>query len=343
MSEAKRLTTNIVEIRKFEIKEFPPNRTPLVASLFQFVIENEDPESKGGLPYDSWFISSQVSSLLQYTDMKTVRRQDPIHRLRLTKSDISKVVNMPNLKLTNTSIDEVLYLCRSNYGLILIDSYLLNVIIHGSHKKEVLPFKDWIAKTVIPSIITFGSYTDVEMSKNMICNMFNNLMYSNSVDNDKVIDKSTFTTNDYEYARMNGYFSISQDPILKSRIINIASIACFSIPFFDNPYNSVLQDPFIIAYNIGGNKAVSYLNMKILSIIQDIKNGISLEDLEKEAYYRLNNNIKSYYSVPDGKEFIEYVKSNNDIEKQEEDRIYNDGKHIYGINIDNIVDKDRED
>lgn len=345
MQEVQRLNSNVVEIRKFEIRDCPPNKTPLIASLFQFVIENENPMTKGGLPYDSWFISSQVSSLLQYTDMRTVRREDPIHRMRITKSDLFKVVNMANLKLTNTTIDEVLSLCKSNYGLNLIDSYLLNVIIHGSHKPEVVPFKEWIAKTVIPSIITFGSYTDVAMSQQMISNMFNNLMYSNSVEADRVIDRSTFTSNDYEYARTNGYFSISQDPMLKSRIINIASIMRFSIPFFDNsnPFNSVLQDPINIAKKIGGTEAISYLNSKIIDIIQDLKHGIPLEELEREAYDRLNNNIKSYFSVPDGKKFMDYVKSQNDIEKQEEDRMFNDGKHIYGINIDKMVDKDREE
>lgn len=345
MPEAQRLNSNIIEVRKFEIRDYPPDRTPLVASLFQFVIENECPILKGGLPCDSWFISSQVSSILQYTDMRTVRREDPIHRMRITKSDLFKVVNMSTLKLTNTTIDEVISLCKSNYGLILIDSYLLNVIIHGSHKPEVAPFKEWIAKTVIPSIITFGSYTDVAMSQQMISNMFNNLMYSNSVETDRVIDRSTFTGNDYEYARANGYFSISQDPMLKSRIINIASIMCFSIPFFDNnnPFNSVLQDPINIAKKIGGAAAISYLNSKIIAVIQDIKNGVPLEILEKEAYYRLNNNIKTDFAVPNGKKFVNYVKSQNDIEKQEEDRMFNDGKHIYGINIDKMVDKDREE
>lgn len=336
----------ILEVRKFFNVVYKEKSALEERHMFRFIIESNDFNNRSR---DAWFIANELAEVLQYSSLKSIlSRIDQKHKLILKKSDILYSSNLEPFKLIYTSIEEVCSLIASNRGILLIDSAAANQIIYRSYKEETRPYKQWLEETVVPSLFTDYEYTDKDTAKHAIDGMFNNLLYSHntnpSIGEDKVLYKATLNVNDYEYARVNGFFSIGEDPIIRGRILNIAFLECFSLSIYNtDPAMNILQDPFSIAYRIGGEQAVSYLHSKIVSIVMDLRYGVLLEQLEQIAWYRYNNKIKSHYSVPDGKSFQEYIKSQNDIEKKEMERLYNDGKHIYGINIDNLVDKDRED
>lgn len=343
-TKSKSLSTNILSIKKYEHVVYPPDSAPIVNKLFRFVIENEHPELKGGLPSDTWFIAKEIEFILQYKDIKSVDRLGSDHKIILKKQDILKNVNMTLLE--NTTIEEVLNLITSNRGITLIDSSSVNSIISKSYKKEVEPYKQWLSQTVIPSLYTTGEYRDVNTSRDIIDGMFNNLLYSNSIDTstgeDNVLCKESLKVQDYEYARVNGFFSIGKDPIVRGRILNMAFLECFSLSVYNvDPAMNILQDPFSIAYRIGGPNAVQLLHSKIVSIMMELRFGVPLEELEKVSWFRYNNKIRSNYWVPYGKAFQEYLKSQNDIEKEEMERLCNDGTHIYGLDPDRLVNKEK--
>lgn len=315
---AKKLDRKVVSSQQFT--------DPISGKQLNTYLIEKDPTIEDPIPYQTYFLGLDIADLLGYKDKKGLIKRIPTeNKYIITNANIN--IKGDHWSPLNTKL--------SNRGSVIIDFGSVNYLLSSSKLDTSSPYQVWIS-TIMNSLFNYGYYMDPIRTYNEINNLFSRLLYSYTPAEGErnIIDICSIREKKLNIIKNNGYISIAEDPNLKRRIYNLAFMTIFNLNIFSDPNYSFINNPFKIAYDICGYDGVMIIKGSIDGILAHLMNGASIEFLES-WYSKLNYN--KLYAIPNGEKYREYhIQKANYIEEDP----YVDNKHSYGVNVDNIVDKE---
>ena len=288
-----------------------------------------------------YFLAKDIEVIFNYKGIKDTIRKLPIENKLLLRSC--------NLKSGETPLFDFQIPKR---GLLMIDITGLNRIIMRSNLPIARQYQEWVYEDIFPKLWMYGMYINPIKVNSMIKSIFSNILYNhNPGELDPVIIPVDNIDQYRVFVNNESYTLIENDPLLKTRIFNIAFMKFTGRPMglvygnnkdFDYSYNDVIiENPFLIAFDIGGPELVKLIFKEVDLIIEYMKNGFTIDEIE-------SGNIDpthSFYNIDaQGKKYMEYQKSKTkpvDINLDKINKEYRKEQESkkYGINIDEVVDK----
>lgn len=288
-----------------------------------------------------YFLAKEIEVIFNYKGIKDTIRRLPVE---------NKLLLRPcNLKSGGTKLFDFQIPKR---GLLMIDIAGLNRIIMRSNLPIARQYQEWVYEDVFPKLWMYGMYINPIKVNSMIKSIFSNILYNHTPGQ---YEPTIILMNELEenkaFVNNESYTLVENDPLLKTRILNIAFMKFTGRPMglvygnnkdFDYSYNDVIiENPFLIAFDIGGPELVKLIFKEVDLIIEYMKNGFTIDEIEKGQI----DPTHSFYNIDtQGKKYIEYQKSKTkpvDINLNKINKEYRKEQESkkYGINIDEVVDK----
>lgn len=288
-----------------------------------------------------YFLAKEIEVIFNYKGIKdTIRRLPVENKLLLRPCNFgSGGTTILNFKLNNR-------------GSLMIDIAGLNRIIMRSNLPIARQYQEWVYEDVFPKLWMYGMYINPIKVNSMIKSIFSNILYNHTPGQ---YEPTIILMNELEenkaFVNNESYTLIENDPLLKTRILNIAFMKFTGRPMglvygnnkdFNYSYNDVIiENPFLIAFDIGGPELVKLIFKEVDLIIEYMKNGFTIDEIEKGQI----DPTHSFYNIDtQGKKYIEYQKSKTklvdiDLDKINKEYRKEQESKSYGINIDEVVDK----
>lgn len=279
-----------------------------------------------------YFLAKDIEEIFNYKGIKDSIRRLPIENKLLLRPCNLRSNNPP---LLNFKIN--------NRGNLMIDIIGLNRIIMRSNLPAAIEYQNWVYEDVFPKLWMYGMYINPLKINQMIKQIFTNTLYNHnpsSVDDPVIIDLDELDKYSY-LVNNNQYILIDNSADIKTRIFNVA-FRKYVGRDFTSLINDIItiENPFIIALDVGGPELVKAIYLCVNQIIIDMHVGFTLEEIEsgninpKHSLYNIDMNGAKYREYQDSKKNIsvDLDKINKEYRKEQESK-------KYGINIDEVVDK----
>lgn len=323
---------NVNQTPKFDfpVSRIVINNDPKFGEITNVIVDFVD--RYGNIRSKIYFLSKDIERLFNYSRIKTI-----ISRLPLENKLLLRPLNLKGNNLRPLKI--------SNRGTLMIDMIGLNRIIMRSNLPAAVEYQDWIYDEVLPQLWTYGFYINPTKVNYMIKRLFCNTLYNynpSGIDDPIVIDMNEIDK--YAYlVNSNNYTIIDSNIEIKSRIFNIAFLKYTGSPFISLSKNNdvMVDNPFIIAFDIGGPELVKAIYLYIEGILVDMHLGFTLEEIE---HGNINPDHSLFNINKGGSKYREYQESKNktkiiDIDKPNREYRKEQKTKKYGINPDEVVDK----
>lgn len=261
-----------------------------------------------------YFLAKEIEKLFEYERIK-----DTINRL---PNENKLILRNINLKGGNPTTFPLLKI--PNRGTLIIDIAGLNMILFKSNMPKAIEYQQYIYNKVLPSIWTNGFYFNPIEANNVISNLFSNTIYNYSESNPYL---RTLDLSNYEEYKLiinnDNYIVIGNDRLFKMRLYDISFFVYtgYKLSQISDQYS--ILNPFITAMDIGGEFLVCSIYDKLRSLIRDLLNGYSIDQLEN-IYYSFNPS-NCLFNIPNGPSYIEYQKSKN-INNLDLNKLYREAK-----------------
>lgn len=288
-----------------------------------------------------YFLAKDIETIFNYKGIN-----DTIRRLPVENKLLLRPCNF------GSGVPPILNFKLNNRGSLMIDIAGLNRIIMRSNLPIARQYQEWVYEDVFPKLWMYGMYINPIKVNSMIKSIFSNILYNHTPGQyeptiilmDELEENKAFVSN-------KKYTLIENDPLLKTRILNIAFMKFTGRPMglvygnnkdFNYSYNDVIiENPFLIAFDIGGPELVRLIFKEVDLIIEYMKNGFTIDEIESGNM----DPTHSFYNIDtQGKKYIEYQKSKTkpvdiDLDKINKEYRKEQESKKYGINIDEVVDK----
>lgn len=312
----------------FPVSKIMLNNDPRFGNITNVIIDFVD--IYGFKHSKIYFLAREIEKLFNYSKIKMI-----ISRLPSENKLLLRPMNLNSNNLLPFKI--------SNRGSLMVDIIGLNRIIMRSNLPAAIEYQNWVYEDVFPKLWMYGMYINPLKINQMIKQIFTNTLYNHnpsSIDDPVVIDLDELDKYSY-LVNNNQYILIDNSTDIKTRIFNVA-FRKYIGRNFTSLINDIItiENPFIIALDVGGPELVKAIYLCVNQIIIDMHVGFTLEEIEsghinpKHSLYNIDMNGAKYREYQDSKKNIsvDLDKINKEYRKEQESK-------KYGINIDEVVDK----